>query len=224
MGIPVMILGNSGTGKTTSLRNLNPERTLLIQAVNKRLPFKAKALGWKPVNRENPNGSVYITDDYEVIKKALMAANSRGKDIVIIDDANYLMTHENLRRVEEKGYGKFTHMALHFWDLVKAAQEVPGDMRVYFMAHTQTDSEGKVSIKTIGKMLDDQIVVEGLFTIVLGAHVRDGKHFFTTKNSGSDTVKTPIDMFDDEEIDNDLERVDNAICEFYGLNENENVA
>lgn len=213
MGLPVLILGNSGTGKTSSLMNLNPAKTLLIQPVKKSLPFKSKE--WKPLNKDNPNGSILVTRDYGVIIKSIhKAINERGKEIVIIDDANYLMSLEEMSRVNETGYKKFTDMAVNFSGLIFEAQALPDNIRVYFMAHTKANEEGEISIKTTGKMLDEKIVVEGLFTIVMRCHERDGHHFFTTRKRGGDPVKTPIGMFDSEEIPNDLAAVDAVICEY----------
>jgi hypothetical protein len=213
MGIPVLILGNSGTGKTTSLRNLDPKTTLLIQSVKKSLPFKSN--NWKPLTKDNRDGSILVTRDYPVIHKSIhKAVNELGKKIIIIDDSNYLMSLEEMSRVNETGYKKFTDMAINFSGLIFMSQDLPDDVRVYFMAHTQTADDGRISIKTTGKMLDDKIVVEGLFTIVLHCHERDGHHFFTTKKQGGDPVKTPMGMFDSEEIDNDLNLVDSKICDY----------
>jgi hypothetical protein len=214
MGIPVMILGESGSGKSTSMRNLDPLKTLVIQPIRKEFPFKSR--DWKPCTRENPNGSVVVTDDYQAIKRILDGAGERGKTTLIIDDSNYLMTNSSLRRSEETGFKKFVDFAKAHWELVIHAQRVPGNMRIYFMSHLQTDNEGRQRPKSIGKMLDDQIVLEGLFTIVLGCHVRDDKHFFTTKNSGFNCVKTPIGLFGDGALDNDLAIVEQAIVDYYG--------
>lgn len=215
MGIPVLILGESGAGKSTSFRKLDPLTTLIVQPIRKKLPFKSK--DWKVCTKENPNGSIVVTDDYQVIHRVIDSAGSRGKTALIIDDSNYLMTNSSLRRSDEIGFKKFVEFAKAHWELVTHAQKVTGNMRIYFMSHIQTDNEGRQRPKSIGKMLDDQIVLEGLFTIVLGCHVRDGRHFFTTKNSGSDTIKTPIEMFEFDEIDNDLSIVDKAICDFYEI-------
>lgn len=216
MGYPILVLGESGSGKTASLRNLDPAKTLIVQSINKRLPFRSP--NWKRVSKEKPDGSVFVSDDYSVLRRVIASAHNRGKEVLIFDDANYLMTNESLRRVDETGFKKFTQMAYNFWQLIKDAQDVPGDMRIYFLAHVQIDNEGRQKIKTIGKMLDDQIVVEGLFTTVIGCHVQDGRHYFTTRNSGSNTVKTPIGMFEEEQIDNDLALVDQVICEYEDIN------
>lgn len=215
MAIPVLIIGDSGLGKTHSLRSLPPSQTLLIQSTPKRLPFRS--LDWKNLSRENPDGSVYCTDDYSKIHRLLDGANNKGKSKIIIDDANYLMMNEELRRSEQTGYAKYVQMAKNFIGIVDHAQHLDGDARVYFMMHTQSDANGIIKPKTTGKMIDEKVVLEGLFTIVLRVHCVDGRHFFTTKTNGSDPVKTPVDMFDNNEIDNDLLLVDNAIKDFYGL-------
>lgn len=214
MAIPVLIIGDSGSGKTTSLRNIPPENALLVQSIDKRLPFRAK--GWAKATRENPNGSIVVTDNYAKLHRILNKA-TETKDIIIFDDANYLMQNEEMRRVEETGYKKFTQQAKAFWELIDHAQKLPNDARVYFMMHTQTDASGFIKPKTTGKMLDEKIVIEGLFTIVFRCMTVDGKHMFTTETNGNDPVKTPMEMFNSYEIDNDLFMVDNAIKQYYNL-------
>lgn len=216
MGIAVMIGGESGSGKSTSLRNINPDDSILIQAVNKPLPFRSSH--WKPLGYEKGKGTVDVTDDYGRICKLIQTTRTSGKSIIIIDDSQYLMANEFMRRSDEKGYDKFNDIGRHYWDVITAAQNAPDHVRVYFLSHIQTDEFGSSRIKTIGKMLDDKITVEGLFTIVLRAKT-DGESFhFVTKNSGKDTVKAPMGMFDQQLIDNDLSAVDKVICDYYGIN------
>jgi ribosomal protein L33 len=214
MGIPVMILGESGSGKSTSMRNLNPETTLLIQPIKKALPFRSKE--WVPYTSANPKGSVAFTDDYAIIHKLLNSAQKFGKTCIVIDDSNYLMTNSSLRRSDEVGFKKFVEFAKAHVDLIRHANDLSGNIPVYFMTHIQTDQEGRQRPKTIGKMLDDQVCMEGLFTIVLASKAVDGRHYFTTRNSGADCVKTPIGLFDEDSIDNDLNLVNNAINDYYG--------
>lgn len=216
MGTPVMILGESGSGKSTSLRNMNPEDVILIQAVHKPLPFRSP--NWKPLGYEKGRGTVIVSDDYNRICQLIRTTDTSGKRIVIIDDSQYLMANEFMRRSDEKGYDKFNDIGRHYWDVITAAQNAPSHVRVYFLSHMQTDEFGSAKVKTIGKMLDDKITVEGLFTIVLRAKT-DGESFqFVTKNNGKDTVKAPMGMFDQQLIDNDLNAVDQVICDYYGIN------
>jgi hypothetical protein len=215
MGIPVLILGESGSGKTASLRNMAAEKALLIQPITKSLPFRSGQ--WKNFSKENPNGSVLSTDDYGLIHKALSVAPERGKEIIIIDDSNYLMTSSSIKRSDETGFKKFVEFAKNHWELIVHAQQLPPHVRTYFMSHIQVDNEGRQRPKSIGKMLDDQVVIEGLFTIVLGCHVREGKHYFSTKNNGNDCIKAPMGMFEGETTDNDLALVDSTITEYYGV-------
>lgn len=217
MGIPVCILGESGSGKSTSLQNLNGEDCFLIQSIDKRLPFKRpQDKGWIRRDDNNPSGNVVVTDNYSEINNWINAAAKSGKKkMIIIDDAQYLMANDFMRRAMEKGFDKFTEMACSFHGLFQAAQGCDNDVRVYFLCHTETEQSGKVKMKTIGKMLDEKITMEGLFTIVLKAHKQDGKHYFQTSGTSFDTVKSPMDMFETDNIENDLALVDAAITDYW---------
>lgn len=217
MSTATMILGQSGTGKTASLRNLNPADTLLIQAVKKPLPFPSK--NWKPATKADPTGSIIVTDQSATIVGAMQRTK---KPIIVIDDFQYILANEFMRRVldNETGnsaFAKYNEIARHAWDILMAAGQLAHETRVYILAHTQEDDSGRIKVKTIGKLLDEKITLEGLLTIVLRTIVINGIHLFTTQNSGLDTVKSPMGMFTDEHIDNDLAAVDASICEYYGL-------
>lgn len=212
MSIATMVLGESGTGKTASLRNINPADTLLIQTVRKPLPFKSTH--WEPVTKENPQGTIFVCDQSRVIVEALQRTN---KSIVIIDDFQYLLLNEFMRRSDEKGYDKFTEIGRHAWDVLMKANELADYKRVYILSHTHSDDQGKVRAKTVGKMLDDKITVEGLVAIVMRTSVINGEFVFRTVNNGMDTTKCPMGLFETETIENDLAKVDEAIINFYNL-------
>lgn len=199
MGLPVLILGESGTGKSASLRNFKADDLKVINVANKPLPFKNK---FESVS----------TDDYKQIIKEMKTTK---KKVIVIDDAQYLMANEFMRRATERGYDKFTEIAQNFWNLVNTVKDLPNDVAVYFMAHIERDANGNEKIKTIGKMLDEKITVEGMFTIVLKTNVTDGQYSFLTQNSGHDTVKSPIGMFTSYAVDNDLKYVDEKIRNYY---------
>lgn len=210
MSIGVFILGNSGTGKTTSLRNFKSDEILYINVAKKPLPFRAAFA-------ETVEG-----DSYVQIAKAI---NNTTKKTVVIDDCQYLMANEFMRRSSEKGYDKFTEIAKNFWTLVNASNNDLGkDVIIYFLAHTDVSENGQEKMKTIGKMLDEKICVEGMVSIVLKTSVKDGHYTFTTQNNGHDTVKSPLGMFDSFEIDNDLKVVDTTIREYWGLNSDTDLA
>ena len=201
MAIIVMVYGQSGTGKSTSLRNFKPEDVCIVNVSGKPLPFKSKH-------------KTFNTDDYMAIDAAIKKAPAKS---IVIDDATYLMTGEYMRTAKVTGYQKLTDMALNYYTLVKAAAALPSDKIVYFMGHSDVDQNGNEKFKTIGKLLDEKITLEGMFTIVLKTVVTDGKYQFSTRNSGQDTVKTPLGMFNDVLIDNDLAMVDKTIREYYGI-------
>lgn len=212
MGIPVLILGESGCGKSTSMRDLNPDDCFVIQPVKKMLPFRNE---FKPMSKEG--GQIKATDSAPMIIKMIDGAVKLGKKMIIIDDFQYVMANEFMRRSNEKSYDKFNDIGFNAWSVINHAQAVDSDIRVYFMSHVETDMNGKTKIKTIGKMLDEKITLEGLFTIVLGASVSDSKYTFTTQNGGNDTLKSPMGMFSDLQIDNNLKTVDETIVEYYNL-------
>lgn len=219
MSIAVMILGESGTGKSTSLRNLDPSKTLLIQAVPKPLPFKSK--GWLKGSEGNETGSIYVNDN---ANKIIAAMTKTSRPIIIIDDFQYTMSNEFMRRVTDKvsgagAFDKFNEIAHSAWSILCAASGLESWKRVYFLSHTDTNDQGRTKAKTIGKLLDDKITIEGLVSIVLRTGVTNGSYYFRTRNDGADTTKTPMDMFADEQIPNDLAQVDQAICDFYSINQ-----
>lgn len=211
MSIATLILGQSGTGKSTSLRNLNPDDVLLIQSIKKPLPFRSK--DWKPLTSEG--GSIYVSDNAEQIIKVM---NKCTRPIIILDDMQYIMANEYMRRSQETGFAKFTEIGRKTWDIFNAASQLADGKRVYMLSHTEESESGKTKIKTIGKMLDEKITLEGMVTICLQTAIINEQHVFMTQNNGNNTVKSPIGLFESEHIENDLKAVDDAICEYFGIN------
>ena len=203
MAIPVLVLGQSGTGKSYSMKNFNEDEVCLISVQKSLLPFRKKFK------------ETVVTDDYTKIIKAMKATN---KKVIVIDDTQYLMCNEFMRRATERGYDKFTEIAQNFWSLVvQEVNSLPADTIVYLLCHTSTDENGVEKMKTIGKLVDEKITPEGLFTIVLKTAVSDGKYAFVTQNNGKDTVKSPEGMFTTYAINNDLKYVDEKIRNYYEL-------
>ena len=203
MGIPVLILGESGSGKSTSLRNFKPDELVVYNVAGKPLPFK--------------NGAKFHKAD-NVSYSTIMSNMAKGNfKCYVIDDSQYLLSFEMFNRSAESGYTKFTEIAKHFYDLIQfVIRRTPADCLVYFLHHIEVVND-KAKAKTVGKMLDEKLTVEGLFSIVLMAQNKDGQHVFLTQSDGSNTVKTPMEMFADAEIDNDLKMVDETIREYYNL-------
>ena len=202
MAIAVLVMGASGTGKSASLRNFRPDEIGVINVAGKPLPFRSEIKSFK-------------SDRYEEIEAILKKAKVKS---LVIDDSQYLMANEFMRRASENGFQKFTDIGRNFWALVDMINhDLPEDVIVYFMQHTELDANGNEKAKTIGKLLDEKITLEGLFSIVLKTAVVDGSYMFTTKNNGADTVKTPMGMFEQDLIENDLKAVDDAIRDYYGL-------
>lgn len=212
MSTAILVLGESGSGKTASLRNFEPSKTLLIQPARKPLPFRSAQ--W----REGKGGNIFVCSD---AKRIVEVMHKAPHDVIVVDDWQYILALQFMSRRNEKGFDKFTDIGGAGFDIIKAASELAPNKRVYIIAHTQTDDFGNTRIKTLGRLLDDKIVPEGMFTIVLRTHVDAGagRYVFTTRNSGHDTVKTPMGMFESSEIENDLALIDKVIVEYYGLNQ-----
>ena len=203
MGIPVLILGESGSGKSTSLRNFGTDEVLIFNVAGKPLPFRKK------LNRVN-------NATYPVIAAHLKEKKYKK---YVIDDSQYLLSFELFKRSKETGYGKFTDIAVDFRNMIDyIVRGLPDDIILYLLHHCSTTNEGKVKAKTVGKMLDDQLTVEGLFSIVLMSQADNGKYKFVTQSDGTTTCKSPMEMFP-LEIDNDLKMVDKTIREYYELND-----
>ena len=214
MGLGVLILGESGSGKSTSLRNFDKSEVLVFSVAGKRLPFRNKL---NTINLRNMNGS----ERYEAIESYLFKYQEKCKTFVI-DDSQYLMAFEEMGRWAEQGYGKFAQMALHFKDLMDVIASLNDDVIVYLLHHTEADDYGRLKAKTVGKMIDSKLTLEGLFEVVLMAINDDGKYCFKTHNDGTSTVKSPIGMFDEDSIDNDLKAVNEVIRDYFDMDKENN--
>ncbi len=209
MAIPVLIIGKSGSGKSTSLRNCTSERFNLIRVLEKPLPFKGKIDGWS-------------TDDYQKVMKCL---GSTKVNNIVIDDAGYLITNHFMRGHASAGAGNavfalYNSIGDYFWNLIQfIITKVPENKIVYVMMHEDQNDFGDVKPKTIGKLLDEKVCLEGMFTIVLRCIEESGKHMFVTQASNGAVSKSPIGMFPDLTIDNDILLVEKAIREYYELGE-----
>lgn len=204
MGTAVLILGKTGSGKSYSMKTMNPEEVGIFEVEKQHLPFKAK--------------------DFKVAKNAtysIIAATFKDPQLkaYVIDDSQYLMVNELFDRAKETGYQKFTDIALHFRNLIHYINHnLPDDVIVYFLHHTETDGNtGEIKAKTVGKMLDNALTVEGCFDIVLLASIENKEHIFITQSDGYTTAKSPEGMFEELKIPNDLKLVDTKIREYYGL-------
>ena len=205
MGIPVLILGESGSGKSCSLRNFEPGEVGIFNVASKPLPFRKKM---RMVNDAN----------YMYIIPVLQKNQSK---CYVIDDAQYLMAFSLFDRANEVGYKKFTDTAVDFYNLVQTViKQTSDDTIVYFLQHIERDDAGRIKAKTAGKMLDNQLTLEGLFTIVLLCEAKGEEHYFLTQSDGTNTAKSPMGLFDSLKIDNDLFFVDQKIRDYYGFNKN----
>ena len=205
MGQLVYILGRSGTGKSYSLRNFDKGEIAVVNVQGKILPFK----GAERIE-------AVTCDDSSEIVEYIKTFSKRYKRIVV-DDFQYVMANEFMRRAMERGYDKFTEIARHAWDIATCVTSLPRDVIVYILCHTDTDAEGTERLKTIGRLLDEKINLEGMSTIVLKTNVSDGKYCFVTQNNGKDTTKSPAGMFPTYAIDNDLKYVDDKIRSYYAF-------
>lgn len=207
MAAIVMVMGQSGTGKSTSLRNFKKGEASVINVSRKPLPFPCEL-------------NVANTGSYTTIKELLQKSQSKA---IIIDDATYLIVNEYMSKANERGFDKYTNMAKNFWDLMNfCINEVAEDKVIYFMGHSEKGEDGREHFKTVGKMLDNTVVPEGYCTVVLKTFVEDGHYYFTTHNNGYDTVKTPFGMFDEDKIENDLKAVDSRIRDYFKLDQKTN--
>lgn len=199
MAIGVLVLGESGTGKTYSIKNFKPEEVKICSVVKPILPFRGK----------------YDIVKTPTAKDVIRELKNTKKKNIVIDDFQYILGLPMMHRIGEKGWEKFNEIEQGYSDVLEALNDLPDDTIVYLNSHIETDDYGKRKIKTVGKALDKYITVEGLFMVVLGTEVIDDKYYFVTQNSGNDTLKTPEGMFPSKFIPNDLKYVEDKIRNYY---------
>ena len=201
MSNTVLVIGQSGSGKSTSLRNLDPKSTFIINVLDKPLPFR----GYKKLyNSENKN--FFCTDNHEKVISYINAVNERRPEIttLIIDDAHFLMANEFMERACEKGFTRFSEIAQHMWMVMCAITSAREDLTCFVLSHSELDNTGVSKPKTVGKMLDEKITLEAMVTVCLHTMVKDGQYKFLTQNDGCHVCKSPLGLFDEVLIDNDL--------------------
>ncbi|SHN77510.1 AAA family ATPase [Desulfitobacterium chlororespirans] len=207
MGVPVLVIGKSGSGKSTSLRNFEENEIGLINVSRKPLPFRKKF------------ESTVNTDDYGIIEKCLVKT---AKNSVVIDDAGYLIVNMFMKGHSSTGagnavFGFYNKVGDSFWSLVEFVKSLPEYKIVYFIMHEEKNDFGDIKPKTIGKILDEKVCLEGMFTVVLRSVKSSDRYVFRTQSDGLDVAKSPMGLFDDIEIDNDLKAVDTAIRDYWNL-------
>jgi len=221
----ILVIAESGSGKSTSIENLDPKETFIINVANKPLPFK----GWKKKyvlwSKDNPTGNLYTGSSAQQIEAALAYINTKRPEIktIVVDDFQYMSSFEFFDRSDEKGYEKFTQIGANLARIARMPKDLREDLTVIFLTHAEesTDLEGKrkFKAKTIGRMVDEKLSLEGLFSIVLFGKVKKDKegnirYIFETQNNGENTCKSPKGMFPDFEIPNDLAYVKQAIQDY----------
>ena len=205
MANKILIMGESGTGKSTSMRNFGSDEIAIVNPVGKPLPFRGKF--------DTLNGATESRKITQFMDKAV----ADGKKVIVVDDFQYILSVPYMNRIKEAGWDKWNDFGDNYFTILNHVNEMPEDVNVYFLTHTETLENGITTIKLFGKLLREKITIEGLFTIVLQTQVNEGNYYFLTQNSGKNTVKSPMGMFQDYSIENDLKFVDDVIRNYYGM-------
>ncbi len=199
--VPVLLIGKSGSGKSASMRNFKKDEIAIVNVLGKPLPFKNDLNAPK-------------CDNYQTI---LNSIEKTEKKTIVIDDANYLITTEFMSKSTIKGFDKYNELANNFWNLIQGIKNIKGGKTVFLIMHEDTDDDGNVKPKTIGKLLDDKVNIQGMFTVCIRSMFENGNYIFKLKTNGQDCVKTPLGMFETDEMENDLKKVDEIIRDYYDL-------
>jgi hypothetical protein len=211
-----LIIGETGTGKSTSLRNLDPKETFIINILDKPLPFKGFKKNYVRGTKENRGGNYASGDNHEdILKKILWISDNRPDiKVLIIDDFQYTMCNEFMRKATERGFEKFTKIGKNAWEILSTLTILRRDLNCFILTHSDIDEHGRSKFKTIGKLLDDKVIPEGFCTVLLHTVIQDGKYLFLTQHDGTRAAKSPMGMFDKKYIDNDLAYVIERIKNF----------
>lgn len=213
----ILLLGGSGTGKSTSMRNLDPNTTFLISVLGKSLPFRgANSKYVKIQNWDDKENNLFISDDCARVNRCIQMVNNRPDiKVLVIDDFNYLLTNQFMRRATEKGFDKFTEMAKSIHQVVETLAECRKDLYCVFTMHNELDTTGFSKIKTVGKMLEEKVAIEGMVAATFHSLVVDGHFKFLTQRTETHLARTPMNLFKDLYIDNDLNMIINAMEEYF---------
>ena len=211
----ILVMGESGTGKSHSIKELDPKETYIINVLDKALPFRGFRKKYFPSSTGKP-GNYNACDNSQRICTGIQGIDKNRPEIktIVIDDFQYIMANEFMRKANEKGYQKFVDIGVHAWEVIRTAMSCRPDLTVFILSHTETDALGKSKCKTIGRMLDEKITLEGMFTVVLHSLVVDGRYKFLTKNDGFHIAKSPVEMFDNQLIDNNLKEIKEKIYHY----------
>lgn len=220
MSNTVLVIGESGSGKSTSMRNLNPKTTFIINVIGKNLPFRGykknykKIIGWDDVE-----GNYFCSDDWAKIVKCIQVVDKNRPEIttLILDDWQYIMSYEYMRRMHEKTsvYDKFAEFAYHGWSTINSLKSTRDDITSFVLSHNEVDTDGISKLKTMGKLLKEKLTIEGIFEAILHTHVSNGEYFFQTQTDENSIARSNIGVFDNKLIPNDLLIVKNAVESYY---------
>ncbi len=213
----VLILGDSGTGKSTSIRSLDPDETFIINVINKPLPFRGALSKYHKLSSDGLTGNYYATDDITTIKRIINLVNKKRLDIktLVVDDFGYTISNSFMRKASQRGYDKFVEIGKDMFDVLDIITNLRDDLCCFVMMHVENDANGKSKPKTVGKMIDQYICIEGKFTNCFHTIVNDGQYQFITNNDGQHMAKSPLGMFDSLYIDNDLQAVRDKMSAYF---------
>ena len=225
MAQEILIIGESGSGKSTSLENLNPEETFIINVAKKPMPFRGWKKNYRKLSKENVHGNYIESDNHATIVQTMKHIKDSMPKIktVVVDDFQYLMANEYMRRANERGFDKFTDIGLHAWEVANAGKNLREDMTFVMIGHAEQsmDLQGnrRLKFKTVGKLVDNVITLEGMFTVVLFTSVGidpegNTSYTFITQSDGTTTAKSPRGMFEELNIPNDIKDVIAKVNEY----------